>query len=115
MAEERQRERDAFAEALALRQAQQGMLKAGAVESTDSAESAVRRILLVEDNAVNQRLGARILQKLGFDSHLASHGKEAVDYLLLAKERNSLPHAILMDCQMPIMVRFWSFGIERIF
>jgi PAS domain S-box-containing protein len=57
-----------------------------------------RRILLVEDNAVNQRVAERVLQKLGLDVTIANHGAEALERL--AEGRFD---AVLMDCQMPVM------------
>lgn len=57
-----------------------------------------RRILLVDDNAVNQRLGAHLLERFGCRVDLAGSGKEAVQLA------DSLPYdAIFMDCQMPEM------------
>jgi PAS domain S-box-containing protein len=57
-----------------------------------------RRILLVEDNAVNQKLGAAILEKFGARVDVAANGKEAVQLA------DRLPYdAIFMDCQMPEM------------
>ena len=59
---------------------------------------ASRRVLLVEDNRVNQILGQRALEKLGCRVDIASNGREAVEI--------SKRHAydlILMDCRMPEM------------
>ncbi len=57
-----------------------------------------RRILLVEDNAVNQKLGAAMLEKFGARVDLAANGKEAVQMA------EKLPYdVIFMDCQMPEM------------
>ncbi|KNC97612.1 uncharacterized protein SPPG_07080 [Spizellomyces punctatus DAOM BR117] len=57
-------------------------------------------VLLVEDNVVNQRLGFRLLQKLGYDATLATNGLEAVQTL----QANPLKFdVVLMDCQMPVM------------
>ncbi len=57
-----------------------------------------RRILLVDDNLVNRKLGARLLERFGCRVDLAGSGKEAVQLA------DSLPYdAIFMDCQMPEM------------
>jgi PAS domain S-box-containing protein len=54
------------------------------------------RILLAEDNPVNQKLAMRLLQRLGAEVHLAANGIEALQAL-----RESDFDAVLMDCQMP--------------
>jgi signal transduction histidine kinase/AmiR/NasT family two-component response regulator len=56
------------------------------------------RILLVEDNAVNQKLAQRLLQKRGYEVHIASDGNEA-----LRETEHSFYDLILMDIQMPGM------------
>jgi len=58
----------------------------------------VRRVLLVEDNAVNQRVGVRTLEKLGCRPDVACNGREAVEMA-----RSSPYDLILMDCRMPEM------------
>ncbi|HTP88417.1 MAG TPA: PAS domain S-box protein [Bryobacteraceae bacterium] len=58
----------------------------------------LRRVLLVEDNVVNQRLGLRTLEKLGCHADLAANGREAVEMAL-----KSSYDLILMDCRMPEM------------
>ncbi len=57
------------------------------------------RVLLVEDNAVNQMVVRALLQKLGADVLLASRGQDALSKL----EYGDLPDLILMDCEMPDM------------
>jgi PAS domain S-box-containing protein len=59
------------------------------------------RILVAEDNNVNQRLAARLLEREGHSVTIAGSGQEALDLL----ERNKLEREpfdlILMDVQMP--------------
>ena len=59
------------------------------------------RILMAEDNVINQRVGKLILQRAGFTIDLANDGSEALE----AHRRNPYD-LILMDCQMPIMDGF---------
>ncbi|MDO6445632.1 transporter substrate-binding domain-containing protein [Colwellia sp. 1_MG-2023] len=56
------------------------------------------RVLVVEDNAINQRVAQGLLQKFGIQVDVAANGKEALSSL------KDLPFdLVLMDCQMPIM------------
>lgn len=57
------------------------------------------RILLVEDNKVNQFLAQKLLKKMGFEVDIAGSGKEALT--ILAEQGAS--DVILMDVQMPEM------------
>ncbi len=54
------------------------------------------RVLLAEDNPVNQKLAVRLLQKMGADVQVAATGLEALRAL-----READFDAVLMDCQMP--------------
>jgi len=56
------------------------------------------RILLAEDNAVNQKLALRLLEQMGYRADVASNGLEAVESV----ERQTYD-LILMDVQMPEM------------
>jgi CheY-like chemotaxis protein len=56
------------------------------------------KILLAEDNAVNQKLALRLLEQMGYKADLATNGRETVQ----AVERESYD-VILMDVQMPEM------------
>ncbi len=56
------------------------------------------RLLLVEDNRVNQKLASRLLEKQGHTVTLASNGKEALECLY-----SQVFQAVLMDIQMPGM------------
>ena len=56
-----------------------------------------RRVLLVEDNIVNQKVGAAMLGKLGCHVEVAANGREALGMT------SQLYDLIFMDCQMPEM------------
>jgi PAS domain S-box-containing protein len=56
------------------------------------------KILLVEDNPINQKLAIALLQKAGYQVEVAETGLQAVE-----KVTNQSYHAILMDVQMPDM------------
>jgi signal transduction histidine kinase/CheY-like chemotaxis protein len=61
------------------------------------AESGLR-VLVVEDNAVNQLVATRLLEKLGVPADVASNGREALEMAQLSSY-----DLIFMDCQMPEM------------
>jgi PAS domain S-box-containing protein len=59
------------------------------------------RVLIAEDNLVNQKVAVRLVQRLGFAADVAANGVEA----LAALDRTAYD-LILMDCQMPEMDGF---------
>jgi PAS domain S-box-containing protein len=56
------------------------------------------KILLAEDNLVNQKVTSQMLKKMGFDVDIAADGEEA-----LASWKRQEYDLILMDCHMPVM------------
>jgi CheY-like chemotaxis protein len=78
-------------------------------ETTDSGEQDAlpatsfhaARVLLVEDNPINQKVAKRLLEKQGFAVDLANNGAEGV-----AMWTNSPYDLLFMDCQMPEMDGF---------
>jgi CheY-like chemotaxis protein len=56
------------------------------------------RLLIVEDNAINQAVAKGIAAKLGFECDVAGNGLEALEALALRRY-----DAVLMDCEMPEM------------
>ncbi len=74
--------------------------------STTSLENI--RILLAEDNMLNQKLASFALKKLGVDLVIANHGQEALD--LLQEQTFDL---ILMDLEMPVLDGYQTSRIIR--
>ncbi len=66
------------------------------------------RILLVEDNLMNQKLSIKILNKYGYNATIASNGKDAIRLL-----ESNCYDVIFMDLQMPEMDGFEATQIIR--
>jgi CheY-like chemotaxis protein/HPt (histidine-containing phosphotransfer) domain-containing protein len=103
----------AFGEAVpeTSRVAQRKEREAEALENIQGA-----RVLLVEDNEINQQVAKEILEGAGLNVALANDGQEAVNAV---KESNY--DAVLMDVQMPVMdgytatktIRKWEGGMRN--
>lgn len=61
------------------------------------------RVLLVEDNPINQEVAQGLLQDLGLTVSLANNGNEAIRALSSSPANVPPFKAVLMDCQMPVM------------
>jgi len=83
------------AEAAAAAQGHRAMATAG---STDDLPRIRARVLLAEDNGVNQVVARNMLKALGCEFHIVPNGQEALQAV-----RDSVYDLVLMDCQMPVM------------
>jgi len=65
-------------------------------------QSSLRKILLVEDNLINQEVALSVLEDLGYNKvEVADNGKIAIQML---EENSADPFSlVLMDCQMPVL------------
>ena len=72
----------------------------GSAKSTPAAAKSAR-ILIAEDNEINQEVAQQILTKAGYESHVVGDGKQALSAL-----ESSNYDLVLMDCQMPEMDGF---------
>ncbi|HET7794148.1 MAG TPA: response regulator, partial [Rhizobacter sp.] len=67
--------------------------------AADIARLAGARVLVVEDNDMNQELARDLLEAAGIQVVIASNGEEALDLLA----RDAAFDGVLMDCQMPVL------------
>ncbi|MDR9826450.1 response regulator [Vibrio sp. FNV 38] len=66
--------------------------------SVESVPQVARKILIVEDNKVNQKIASLHVNRLGFEFEIANNGQEAVDMVA----SGGLYDLLLMDCMMPV-------------
>lgn len=72
-------------------------------EDMSADERSKVHVLVVEDNAINQQIATKTIQKLGFQVSAAWNGREALDYLAASKDgKNRKPDIILMDVQVSL-------------
>jgi len=79
-----------------------------AAPNADATRSRSFKVLVAEDNPVNRKLAASILQRAGHNAILVTNGKEAVD----AVKREQFD-VVLMDVQMPVMGGFEATRLIR--
>ena len=72
-----------------------------AIEAQLKTVAPAKRVLVVEDNEVNQIVAVKNLKRLGFEAKVASRGRDAIE--LVKTESFDF---VLMDCQMPEMDGF---------
>ncbi|MBO9566142.1 MAG: response regulator [Niastella sp.] len=80
------------------RKAQEQVLASSRESNVPRQFFSLRKILVVEDNLMNQKLTSIILQAQGFEVIVARNGKKAIEYL-----QEHQADLILMDIQMPVM------------
>jgi two-component system sensor histidine kinase/response regulator len=87
---------------------QSGPKRDGLANLTAALRGQGARVLLAEDNEINQRITVRLLEKMGLAVDAVANGRLAVD--AVSKKNYGL---ILMDCQMPEMDGFEATAVIR--
>jgi CheY-like chemotaxis protein len=95
--------RDALCKLLGEAPPQRGTSAAEAVPAAAGAQRVPLRVLLVEDNAVNQRVAVLVLQGLGYAPEVVGNGAEALDVIEHGRERKRPFDVVIMDLQMPVL------------
>lgn len=75
--------------------------RSGNHESRSNADLNGMRVLLVEDNLINQQLAVELMECRGIKVTVANNGQEALDQLAAVSADHY--HVVLMDLQMPVM------------
>jgi len=75
--------------------------RSGSHESRIDANLNGMRVLLVEDNPINQQLAVELMESRGIEVRVANNGQEALDQLATVAPDHY--HAVFMDLQMPVM------------
>lgn len=71
----------------------------GVLAPSEAEQGRMLRVLVVDDNAINRRVGVRIVERLGHVAHAAPSGPAALEAIRAAA--NDPFDAVLMDVQMP--------------
>ncbi|WP_269533025.1 response regulator [Chitinimonas sp. BJYL2] len=78
-----------------------GTLVTGATIQRAGTLLAGLRVLLVEDNEINQQIAVELMQEAGASVVVAGNGQEAINHMQAAE--TGAVHLLLMDVQMPVM------------
>jgi signal transduction histidine kinase/CheY-like chemotaxis protein/integral membrane sensor domain MASE1 len=75
-------------------------LKVNKPDTKEPSESQTRawRALVVDDNAVNRKLAATVIRRLGHQTEIASDGTEAIE-----RVKEQFYDIVFLDCQMPVL------------